>query len=44
MIAFVREEESVRINLNLEAATQAGLKVSAKLSSVARLVKTKPTK
>jgi len=39
MIGFVREGESIRLNLNLEAASRAGLKVSAKLSSVARLVK-----
>jgi hypothetical protein len=39
MIGFVREQETIRLALNLEAATQAGLKVSAKLSSVARVVK-----
>ncbi|MFM1770276.1 MAG: hypothetical protein RJA22_2805 [Verrucomicrobiota bacterium] len=42
MIGFVREDESFRIRLNLEASNQAGLKVSAKLSSIARLVKTRP--
>jgi hypothetical protein len=41
MIGFVREEDSFRVHLNLEAATQAGLKVSAKLSSVAKVVKSK---
>jgi len=41
IIGFVREEESFRIHLNLEAATRAGLKVSARLSSIAKLVKTK---
>jgi hypothetical protein len=39
MIGFVREANSFRIHLNLEAATRARLKVSAKLSSVARMVK-----
>ena len=41
-IGFVREQESFRVHLNLVAATQAGLKVSARLSSVAKLVRTKP--
>ena len=41
MIGFVREEGAFRLNLNLDAATQAGLKVSARLSTVARVVKTK---
>lgn len=41
MIGFVREADSFRIHLNLDSATQSGLKVSAKLSSVARLVKTR---
>lgn len=40
MIGFIREEESIRLTLNLEAATAAGLKVSAKLANVARVVKT----
>ena len=44
MIGFVREEGSFRLNLNLEAATQAGLKVSARLSTVAKVVKGKPEK
>jgi hypothetical protein len=44
IIGFVKEDESFRLQLNLEAATQAGLKVSAKLSSVARIVKTKRDK
>ena len=43
-IGFVREEESVRLTLCLERATEAGLKVSSKLSSVARMVKTKRNK
>lgn len=40
-VGFTREEESIRLSLNLERATEAGLKVSSKLSSVARQVKTK---
>ena len=44
MFGFVRENESFRLYLILEAASQAGLKVSAKLSSVARLVKRNPSK
>ena len=39
MIGFVRESNSFRIHLNLETASRAHLKVSAKLSSVARMVK-----
>lgn len=37
-IGFVREDESVRLTLCLIHATQNGLKVSARLSSVARSV------
>jgi hypothetical protein len=44
IIGFVREEESFRIHLNLEAAAQARLKVSARISSIAKLVKTKRDK
>ncbi len=44
MIGFVREDENFRLQINLETATQAGLKVSAKLSSIARIVKTKRDK
>jgi hypothetical protein len=40
-ITFVREEESVRLMLCFEHATENGLKVSAKLSSVAKSVKPK---
>lgn len=43
-IAFVREEESVRLTLCLEHATEAGLKVSSQLASVAKLVKSKRKK
>jgi YfiR/HmsC-like len=43
-IAFVREEESVRLTLCLEHAASAGLKVSAKLSNVAKPVKSKRKK
>ena len=41
-VGFTREVESIRLSLNLERAVEAGLKVSAKLSTVAKLVKTKP--
>ena len=40
-IGFTVEEESIRLSLNLERAAEAGLKVSAKLASVARVVKPK---
>ena len=43
MIGFVREDEAIRFTLNLERATEAGLKVSAKLSTVGKVVKTKRT-
>ena len=43
-IGFVREEESVRLTLCLEHATEAGLKVSSRLSNVAKLVKSKRKK
>ena len=39
MIGFVREQESFRLTLNLEAAEKAGLKVSSKLARVARVGK-----
>ncbi len=38
MIGFIREKETVRFNLNLERAADAGLKVSSKLSNVAKQV------
>lgn len=38
-IGFTLEDDSVRVHLNLERATESGLKVSAKLASVAKLVK-----
>lgn len=37
-IGFTRDGENIRLNLNLDRANQAGLKVSSKLASVARLV------
>ena len=43
-IGFVREEESFRLNLNLESVTNTHLKISAKLANVARLVKTQRNK
>lgn len=38
MVGFVREKDAVRFTLNLERTVQAGLKVSARLSSVAKVV------
>lgn len=38
MVGFVREGETIRFQLNLERLTEAGLRASAKLASVARLV------
>ncbi len=40
-VAFVREGESVRLTLCLEHASENGLKVSAKLSNVAKSVKSR---
>jgi hypothetical protein len=39
MVGFVREQEAIHLTLNLERTTAARLKVSARLASVARLVK-----
>jgi hypothetical protein len=39
IIGFVNEEGRVRIELNIRAARQGGLKVSAKLMEVARIIK-----
>lgn len=38
-LGFTRDGETIRINLNLERALAAGLKVSSKLSSVSRVVR-----
>jgi hypothetical protein len=38
-VGFIREEENIRVALNLDAAMAAGLSVSSKLASVARVVK-----
>ena len=38
MVNLVQEENQVRLVLNLGAAQRAGLKISAKLISVARVV------
>ena len=38
MVGFTREDESIRLNLNLERATEVGLKISSKLCSVAKVV------
>ena len=38
-LGFTRDGETIRITLNLERALAAGLKVSSKLSSVARVVR-----
>lgn len=43
-LGFTLEEQSIRLSLNLERATESGLKVSSKLSSVAKLVKTRKNK
>ena len=40
MIGFIREDDVIRLTLNLERAAAVGLKVSAKLSTVAKVVKT----
>lgn len=40
MVGFLREGDNIRFQLNLERVTEAGLKASAKLASVARLVTT----
>jgi YfiR/HmsC-like len=39
-IGFVREADAIRFQLNLESTTNTQLKISAKLASVAKLVKT----
>lgn len=44
MVGFVREDDAIRLALNLERTTEADLKVSAKLASIAKVVKTKGTK
>lgn len=44
MVGFTRQEESIRLSLNLERATEVGLRVSSKLSSVAKIVTTKKNK
>ncbi len=41
MVGFTREEDRIRVCLNLERAAAAGLKVSSKLASVGRLVRTR---
>ncbi len=41
MVGFIHEENRIRLSLNLERTTQAGLKVSSRLASVANLVKSK---
>lgn len=41
MVGFLREGDNIRFQLNLERVTAAGLKASAKLASVARLVTTR---
>jgi YfiR/HmsC-like len=38
MIGFVVQENKVKLEINLEAATHAGLKISSKLIAVSRLV------
>lgn len=41
MIAFVREGDKIRLNLNLDQTTEVGLVVNSQLSVIARLVKTR---
>ncbi len=41
MVGFTREEDRIRVCLNLERTTAAGLRVSSKLASVSRLVRTR---
>ena len=43
MIGFMKEDDAIRLTLNLERASEAGLKVSSKLSTVAKVVKSKRT-
>ncbi len=43
-IGFVKDGENLRFHLNLEVADAVGLKVSSKLSSVARIVHTRDKK
>ncbi len=44
MVGFVREDDAIRLTLNLERTAEAGLKVSAKLASVARVVRAQRAK
>lgn len=44
MVGFTREADNIRLSLNLELATEAGLKVSSTIARVAKLVKTKRNK
>ena len=44
MVAFVREDDAIRLTLNLERTAEVGLKVSAKLATVARVVKSQPVR
>jgi len=44
MVGFVLEGDTLRVNLNLETLACTDLKVSAKLASVARIVKTRSPK
>ncbi len=37
MISFVRQENTIRFEINVEAARRAGLKLSSKLLQVAKL-------
>jgi hypothetical protein len=40
MLNFIRKDEAFRLEVNLEAAEKAGLRVTSKLASIATIVKT----
>lgn len=42
VIGFVRDGDTIRLTLNLEHAAKAGLKISSRLASVAKVVKPAP--
>jgi hypothetical protein len=41
MVGFIREKNSVRLEINIDACAEAGLTVSARLASIARVVENK---
>jgi hypothetical protein len=44
MINFVRQDQNIRLEANRAGAEDAGLKISSRLLTLARLVKTEPSK